>query len=461
MKQATKKSWAYALFSPNALRLCVGGGLLSLSSSAYGGNLDAFYLSGDAALVGGAITAKAEGGGAAWYNPAGLGRLRGMRLDASMNAYMIRFGGESDFDSPHPAADVTRLTHLDLNLVPAGLTLTKNWGDVGFALGVFVPTQSSVILRTLVKIEEPMRRLDFGYDLSARYQEYHLGPAVGWAPFRDWSIGASALVTYRTLQQIQDLYLDVVPGDGALAPGVVLAHDTLDWVQVGLELVLGVQWQLTQSWAMGAVVRAPAIRLGQDLQKVSAQVASTHGAPAVSSVDFSEEIGLAPSIVAPARFHTGFAFDRDKDRFAFDLSLQMPMTNDAIQLAWRPVLNARLGGRRKINDIFAVGGGIFTDRSPQMEPREFGDGRIDYYGLTGSIALGKPYGIVSRGEERFDRPKTLLFETTISLSYALGVGKVIGAIVDFNDAGFASYIETPSSVVAHEISLHIGATVSE
>jgi hypothetical protein len=86
---------------------------------ALAGNLDAFYLSGDAALQGGAITATARGGGATYYNPAGLAELPGLRLDVSVNAVAVRLGGHPDVDATVPGTKIERLTTLDLNIVGA------------------------------------------------------------------------------------------------------------------------------------------------------------------------------------------------------------------------------------------------------------------------------------------------------------------------------------------------------
>lgn len=419
------------------------------------GNMDGFYLSGDAALIGGAITATARGGGAAWYNPAGLGHLQGLRLDASVNGYTLNFGGDPDLSTKNPNAVVERLTSLDLTVVPAALTMTAKFGKIGAAFGVFVPTQSKSVIRTKVAIDDGNENLEFAYDLYSAYQEYHLGPSIGWAAAENLTLGASAFVTYQTLQHNETVFASLESANLAL-----MSHYTRDWIQVGLEFIFGVQWRLSRSIRMGAVVRAPALRLGQDLQEITADVDAL-GNTTNSSVNFSENLGISPSVVAPARFHAGFAYDLDDWRFAIDGSLQMPMKNDAISVDLRPVLNARLGGSKRLSDTMTVGGGIFSDRSPSRTPTTFGETQLDFYGITGSLTMGKLYKIVARGSDEFKQPRGLLFQTTVSLSYALGLGTIVSAELDTSEGVGLAYSDVPAGIVAHEISVHLGTTVAE
>lgn len=438
--------------------MALGASLLSLlvPRLALAGNMDGFYLSGDAALIGGAITATARGGGAAWYNPAGLGHLKGVRLDASVNGYTLGFGGEPDFLSANPNAEVDRLSSLDLTVVPAALTMTAKFGKVGAAFGVFVPTQFTSVLRTKVSLKDDTDRLQFAYDLYSRYQEYHLGPSIGWAAAHNLTLGASALVTYRTLEHSEDVFVSLDSAKVATS-----SHYTRDWIQLGLEFIFGVQWRLSHSIRMGAVLRTPAIRLGQDLQEVDSSLTAVGGISHEARVTFSEDVGIAASVVAPARFHTGFAYDLDDWRFAVDGSLQMPMRNASIALDLRPVVNARLGASKQLSDTFAVGGGVFTDRSPSRTPTTFGQTQLDFYGMTGSLTMGKLYKVISSGAEEFKEPRGLFFQTTISLSYALGLGTIVSAQLDTSESAPLAYRDVPSSIIAHEISVHLGTTVAE
>jgi hypothetical protein len=80
------------------------------------------------------------------------------------------------------------------------------------------------------------------------------------------------------------------------------------------------------------------------------------------------------------------------------------------------LVNLRAGGYYAISDIFAVGGGVFTDWSPERRPRDLGDFRVHFYGLTAGIRTDTK---VNLHNERVD---TLIFRTTISARYAYGKG---------------------------------------
>jgi hypothetical protein len=73
-----------------------------VQATATASNLGSYYFGRQAALLAGAVTADTETGGATWYNPAGLARVDSARLDASISAYALRFGGDPDFDGVGP-----------------------------------------------------------------------------------------------------------------------------------------------------------------------------------------------------------------------------------------------------------------------------------------------------------------------------------------------------------------------
>src|SRR5687768_5653089 len=93
----------------------------ALTRASVAGNLDNYYMSSEAALLGGAITADAKGGGALWYNPAGLSQVEGLRLDVTVNAFRLSTGAMADVETPDPSAKTTLQT-VNLRSVPASIT---------------------------------------------------------------------------------------------------------------------------------------------------------------------------------------------------------------------------------------------------------------------------------------------------------------------------------------------------
>jgi hypothetical protein len=132
------------------------------AAPAAAGNLDSFSLGNDAALQGGAITADVSGGGAAWYKPAGLARLPGLRLDAGASAYVLRFGGAPDIDAVGEGAQEKHLTTLSC---PAGSPSSTRRATWGWGFGVFVPNQHTLFSRT--RAERPIDASGLGVDLAA------------------------------------------------------------------------------------------------------------------------------------------------------------------------------------------------------------------------------------------------------------------------------------------------------
>lgn len=434
--------------------------LFLLAPRARAGNADSFYLSGEAALIGGAIVSTSSGGGSIWYNPAGLALLSGTRLDVNVSGYAVRFGATADFDSAVPNTDETRLSLLALDVVPAAFTLTRRFGDVGLGIGVFVPSQRAVTLRT--KLNAPRdangNSLEFGYDSSSRFQEYHAGPGVGFRPFRDLNLGFSLLANYRTRVESTQVAATV---ESDAEKTSWFRHNSLDSQGVGLELVLGGQLTFLRDFSWGFVVRTPAVRLGEAVDSVESEFLADSSGNIQNSVEFNRKFGVSTQVLTPFRFHSGLSRNFDQTTASVEGSILLPFDNELFDLTERTTWNARAGIRTRLNDFWKVGGGIFTDRSPLEDPEIFQQTQIDYYGATIAVDWLRSYGVYGKGRQVFEEPKMLLFGTTLALSYAVGVGKIAGARVGPTSDGGISFQQNVVDVLAHEITLHIGSTLEE
>jgi hypothetical protein len=423
-------------------------------------NIDRFYLSGDAALQGGAITADVRGGGGIWYNPASLASLPNLRLDVAMSAYALGIGGQPDLDGVSGNETVTRLTSLDLRSVPAGMSLTYNLGRIGIGLGVFVPTQTSSYLRT--RIEEPgsavSAPIDFGVDVTSTETEYFAGPALGARLSGAAEIGVSLLVHYRSELEVAAVGLGVGAPGGPAA--VVLSHSTRDWVQVGLEPVIGVKLRPFPNWRLGITLRLPSFRLYQVLQTLELSTTSD-GNTATYSSTYHDGTGFAAAMVRPPRIHLGISRDFGPNRIALELSYQFPLRNPEVDQELRPLANIRLGGRRRISDTLAIGGGIFTNRSSRAAPRDFGEKQLSYYGVTIATEMGTPYEIRMRNGKYLAPYGKLNFGASLGLTYSIGLGEIMRAQVGSNPADGELIRLSPSSVVAHEFMLSVGSSLEE
>lgn len=430
------------------------------TAPARAGNLDAFYLSGDAALQAGAISADVQGGGAAWYNPAALASLTGLRLDVGVNGYAVKFGGAADLAPPTPGTEVTRFTRLDLNVVPTALTLTRRFGPFGAAFGIFVPAQSASALRTHFESppNEDGTQIDYAYDASTRFQSYHAGLALGFDATPRLSLGGSFLVNYQTLVDTLSTSLITTRPSGNL---VQSSHYTLDSVQLGAEFIFGLRYTFLPGWRFAGVVRTPSILLAERTQVVDTSLAGGT-ANADGSTQFTESLAIDTSIISPFRVHGGISHDFSPAwRGAVDASLLFPFRSEQLGIDLRATWNLRVGVRHQLAKRVALGGGLFTDRSPNGEPEDFQDTQLDFYGATIGVDLGTIYGVFAKNDVPYTEPKGLRFGTTFALSYAVGTGTIMQAQVAQAADGTVDRMNVPQHVVAHEFTLHVGQTVME
>lgn len=405
------------------------------------------------------MTATSEGGGAIWYNPAGLAHLGGGRVDVSVNGYAVRFGGNPTL-SGGEGATVQTLGRLDLNVVPTALSITQKFGRVGLGIGVFVPTQGVNILRTLVREDaSETEGLEFSTNLYERYQSYHAGPSIGFSPTEELDLGASLLATYQTLLGLGSLGIVARTPAGA----VILNQNYLnDAIQVGAQFVLGAKWRPRRDWFFGVTVRTPALRIAQILQTIESETTVVAGSTEPSSsTRFRDDFGLRATVISPFRFHFGAAHTVDRYLVSADMSLMLPFTDANLSLRQRATWNGRVGIRRDVTPGLAIGGGFFTDMSTFETPREFGESQVNYYGVTAALDLKNPYLVSAKGSTTLEKPAELVFGTSVALSYALGVGTVMSGLARYDAMNGLSLENLRSDVVAHEITLHIGSTLAD
>ncbi len=439
-------------------------GLSSASSFAHAGNLDSFYVSGEAPLQAGAVVATSSTGGSIWYNPAGMAQLTGTRLDVNVSGYAVRFGAHVKFDSTLPNPRERRLILLELDVVPAAVTLTRRFGKFGIGLGVFVPAQTSVTLRTHLAASDATagQALEFGYDSKAQYREYHAGPGIGWDLTPDLRLGMSLLANYRTYSESTDVSASLTERSDTSATNLGWAqHHRVDSAGVGLELILGTQWRIGRGYTLGFVVRSPSLRLGQVVEQIDTEMVAGPDGVEEQTIDFDEDLALGTQVLSPFRFHLGLSRKLGNFTTSVEGSLLLPYENEAIDVAERATFNARLGLMAELDATWSLGGGLFTDRSPAPLPEAFLEKKIDYYGATFAVNWKRPYGIYSRGGAFLDDAQPLVFGTTLALSYALGVGTIAGALIGPGTDGGIELQAQPADVFAHEFLLHIATTIAE
>ena len=421
--------------------------LLLLPATALAGNTDPYYHSGDAALQAGAITADSRDGGAAWYNPAGLANLPEFRFDVSVSAFSLSFGGRPDLAATADSKTL-RLTKPDLSIVPSAMTVTHHFGPVGVAFGVFAPQQRVSLIRTQVTntaANPEATGISIGLDANLNVKEYAIGPSIGFRLHPRVDLGFSLFANYRN--EVSIIGLDASGQSGSR----LTSHQTSDLKQFGLQPLLGVQLHPGHNYELGFAVRLPSFELFEQRQTVDVSTTASNATIPEHTSQFAGSSKLGTATATPMRFHAGVSRRLGNSRLALEVNYQTPFRNSDSD--WKAVVNLRLGGKHQLSQRYTIGGGLFSDRSPERGARSFGDVDLDYYGVTIAVDRGSLYAIAAENGRPVKHAREIRFGTTVALTYAIGLGKVVG--VD------SSLREVPSSAVAHDLILHVSSSLME
>jgi len=436
-----------------------------IPAPARAGNLDSFFLGNEAALTGGAVVALTRDAGSVWYNPAGLGGLSRSSIDLSASAYVLRI-------QRLPGALETKLTSgsheedlgsTEMLSVPSAVVATRRLSDdLTFALGIFSPVQDLFTTSTMLRTEDSVAgeggSLDFDYSqriqLSAQAARYCVGPAVGWQVSPRLRLGLSVFAVYDTTEVSTSFWVDLdVPQTEPPSRAVVLFFDELSTVAVGMQAVLGLQWNVTGPWHGGVTLRSPILRLYSDADFAATEVeaGTAPDTDPVVRLDFVDRLPDTEPIrqVAPPRLHVGVGRVTGGSAIAVEGDLRPAFEDSSLGIDHRPVWNVRVGGRFRTGEKLWLGGGLFTDRSPEREPTDFGDLQVDHYGATLGAELRSHFSL-ARGQPS----GSILLTTTVAFRYSLGVGTAGG--LRFAPFGEEQRV-TEVDVFFHEMSLHLGS----
>jgi hypothetical protein len=433
-----------------------------VARGASAGNVDTFFLSNDAAIAGGAVTATAVGGGAVWYNPAGMAAEQRSHVDVNASAYLLRFGSNPDLTvSPGFSADRRKLATLDLAAVPTALTFTRTFGQLHIGAGIFTPSRTTGYPRTTVRAQAPgTTPLEVTIDENDHSSELYAGVAAGHELAPGLRAGVAVFGYYGSR---------VLTGgfgvSSSAAPNQVdsyLEHATVDQIRLGLQVTWGLQWaSRNKLWRAGLVFRSPVFQVYEITQQLSMTAVSLPtAAPPSSTFDllFNENTGLRSSVLRPMRVHAGVARSLGAATVSFDASLQAPFV-DSLRGPQKAVVNGRAGLRAPLGDWLTLGGGLYTDLSSGQGPIQSGEARLDFYGASLGIELGSPYRVREHGA-RADQERSLVMGTTIAFAYAVGVGGLGDLSVGNGGSGLTTLALIEDRIVAHEFVLHLGSTLA-
>ncbi len=440
--------------------------LLLLASGGSAAARQAAYFGDAAAMTGGSGMALYRGGGAAWYNPAGLVGNRRGQVDLSASVFVLRVRSSSGLLETLAPGQVHRadLAHVSLDTIPSALVYKRRLSDrVHAAVAVLVTDQSSFQMRDVFEITEPgggiLSRYYQDTTISSKRETYHVGGVISWAVTPRFRLGWGLFCVYsRFAYRFRDLTASHVEDQGTqeLQDPWMYAFDvSADSTFWALRLTMGMQWELARGFFVGLTMRSPTIKL-HDRNRVDVLFSMVDsGAPAGELAGFFKKLESRDAVLGfttPMELVLGLAYRGRRFFVGLEGELLLPFYH-VLQYVGDtpPQWNLRLGGRVFLTKKVALGLGIFTERSFDKELLYVGDQRLDFYGVTLGLKLRKAYSV--RGNKRAD---AMVFTTTLAVRYGYGVGTTMGYV---NDLVGDTSGEVERSYNVHEVSLYLGSSL--
>jgi long-subunit fatty acid transport protein len=373
------------------------------------------------ALESGAFIARTSDANANWYNPAGLALVERTGANLSANAYeatTLEIAGRRRETSSFRLSPISAF----------------------FGLAIAQPLTSSDRLRYGIFIAQPVAwqsgvvdellPLDPGSDVAFRSEanltRFEPGLAIGYRMNDRLRLGGSLGVSVTTLDVSQDIALRTTSTDSAATTRRTLGVDGMAWHLVPR---IGMQWEASERWRIGAVASAPGLQmLGSATASLNAARFSSEGRYADLSfrdeeaefkyeIPFSAGVGIAwtyarGSIEGAVRYYgSSESFDMlttEVDAQLVDAVGGAPpaftsLAAGSLVESWRGVTNVALGGNYEMSPTWRLHFGFNTDSSPVEDPENSifrqvnsvgGTAGVSYQGETfgGTLGLGYSTG---------------------------------------------------------------------
>jgi long-subunit fatty acid transport protein len=431
--------------------------LLTVCGVAHASNQESVFLGNQAAMTGGAVAAWCDDGGAAWYNPAGLAQIERTSVDLSASAFVLRRyslpqAAETRIGGTRRTSDAS---FFELVSVPSALTVARKLSnDVTGALSVFVPQQEDLLVEAAFATgPEAGFEYDWSFSASRRTARYYAGPSLGWRAAHQLRLGLSLFGTYESLETTRDFRSNLDnPTSADVTRSVITVDRRVSADRFGSTLVGGFQWDVSSQLALALVMRAPVLYVTGDtriqLETTSTRLhASEPPAVAVEVRSFEEDTARL-TVIEPARFTAAVAYRLGPGVVDLEGEWQSGVATQT--RTRRAVWNARLGGTLSVSDTLSLGGGLFTDHSPDPRPSTLGATRVDFYGAALGVRIQNAYDV-----QRGGALVPLVFSTTLALRYAVGHGEIGSLVFD----PLTAPRDGVAGATIHELGVHIGSAL--
>jgi hypothetical protein len=398
-------------------------------------------------------------GGAAWYNPAGLASVDRTSIDLSASAFLWRYYALPDAARtvlPGGGTKAEDASFSELVSVPSAVSVVRKLGDgVAAALAVYVPHREELRVNASFDTEEGAPyEYEWSLAASRATSRYYFGPGLGIELTPAVRAGLSVFVTYEGQYTTRDFHSSLLVGTAeGTEQSVITVRRRVESKLFGTAWSLGWQWDLSPDWAAGVCLRGPLLHLGGtadvDFGTTQSHLAATGEATVRSrSVRQWAEPDVL-DIVEPARITLGLARRLGQGRISLEGGWQAATGTPGRER--QAIWNVRAGATFPVSERFVVGGGLFTDLSPDLAPAALGATHVDFFGGAVGVQLRSPYDVQLASDETVG----LVFSTSLALRYALGVGEIGSLRLD----PFALPAGTRADVTIHELGLHLGTAL--
>lgn len=423
---------------------------MSLSAGNYNSN----FLSGSASLNGGAQAAIAADGGALWYNPAGLGGINRKEFSLSGNGFMLRVRNNPGFMKTVVGTDTkeTESRSMEIFVIPSSVIMARSLSDkVGIAAGAFVPNMD----RYDYKLTEDGTQNGVNYttamELRNDTDQLYYGLGLGWQIIPQLRVGFNLFGFYSTYSLEFATSAIFNNGTDNLYYNHMRSYRSQD--VHGILGSLGLQWEIVKNWHVGFRITSPIMGILTKTKYRDEASIGIKGFDTDADSYYNRDDGTVKEwwkLVAPMNAAVGATYSGERFSISAEVQFHAPMAfkDNPKHL----VINGCLGGEFQIVDNFSMGFGLFTDLTPYGRDGNQAE-YMDYFGAT----LGGKY-LSSYALEKNKKNDAIVFGTTVSLRYAVGIGK-------FGSVTFNPLTEDVDQLVVtknsdanfHEISVHISS----
>ena len=403
--------------------------LLVVPAAAKAGNTDDVIAGNDVALTGGAVVANVHTGGAMWFNPAGVARLDSRAVDltgAVLSYSIVSAPGSLSVQSGEQSAG----DYSALQAIPRALTFVASpRPELRWGIGFFYSRSLSRFLQDTVSAPADSTEPSEFYATSDETNSlYHLSSAVAWKKSERFLLGGGLDIVIASRR-----FTEIVSGAyGGGAGGTFNRNFNQSIAGGGLQMKAGLQFAPIEQVRIGWMAATPSYLVYLDNETTVTESLSPPAGPPQFSGSQIDDVSGSWAGVEPGLTGFGVAYVRPWGWVEGDVIVRFPLRTPELGIDWNTRANVRVGGIFRITERLKLGGGFFTDFSPESDPSQFGDSKINFYGFTLGVDFANRPEPPERGQDGF------YIAFAVAFRYAHGKGTLAGL-------SFPSAFPTPSS----------------